>query len=46
MKFVWIPSGTFLMGSTRKEIEEQPFDLLAAWCDETQHKVTLRRPTP
>ena len=35
MKFVWIPSGTFLMGSPKEEVGRQP--------NETQHKVTLTK---
>ena len=35
MKFVWIPPGTFMMGSPKEEKERQP--------DEIQHKVTLTR---
>jgi formylglycine-generating enzyme required for sulfatase activity len=43
MKFVWIPAGSFLMGSTKEEIERQPFDILAIRQDETRHKVTLTK---
>src|SRR5262245_41793182 len=44
MKFVWIPPGSFLMGSTKAEIEKQPFfDILGFRLDETQHKVTLTK---
>jgi RNA polymerase sigma factor (sigma-70 family) len=35
MKFVWIPPGTFMMGSPQEEKERSD--------DETQHKVTLTR---
>src|SRR3974390_1601630 len=35
MKFVWIPPGTFMMGSPK---EENPW-----FVDETQHKVTLTK---
>jgi formylglycine-generating enzyme required for sulfatase activity len=35
MKFVWIPPGTFLMGSPKEERERQ--------ANETQHKVTLTK---
>ena len=35
MKFVWIPPGTFMMGSPKEEIERQ--------ANETQHKVTLTK---
>src|SRR3984957_2530594 len=35
MKFVWIPPGTFMMGSPKEEKERQD--------DETQHKVTLTK---
>ena len=35
MKFVWIPPGTFLMGSPKNEAERGN--------DEIQHKVTLTR---
>jgi formylglycine-generating enzyme required for sulfatase activity len=38
MKFVWIPPGTFLMGSPKEEKERQLFN-----ADETQHKVTLTK---
>src|SRR5271155_5744887 len=38
MKFVWIPPGSFLMGSPKEEKERQPFGT-----DETQHKVTLAK---
>jgi formylglycine-generating enzyme required for sulfatase activity len=44
MKFVWIPPGSFVMGSTKAEMEKQPFlDILAIRLDETQHKVTLTK---
>jgi formylglycine-generating enzyme required for sulfatase activity len=43
MKFVWVPPGSFLMGSTKEEMERQPFDILAFRQDETQHKVTLTK---
>src|SRR5450755_787749 len=35
MKFVWIPPGTFLMGSPKEEKERR--------ADEIQHKVTLTK---
>src|SRR4051812_48634865 len=35
MKFVWVPPGTFLMGSPTSEKERM--------VDETQHKVTLTK---
>jgi formylglycine-generating enzyme required for sulfatase activity len=35
MKFVWIPPGTFMMGSPKEEKERGD--------DETQHKVTLTK---
>jgi formylglycine-generating enzyme required for sulfatase activity len=35
MKFVWIPPGTFAMGSPKKEAKKLP--------NETQHKVTLTK---
>src|SRR4051794_16087123 len=35
MKFVWIPPGTFMMGSPKEEKERQP--------NEIQHKVTLTK---
>lgn len=35
IKFVWIPPGTFMMGSPKDELEKKP--------DETQHKVTLTK---
>jgi formylglycine-generating enzyme required for sulfatase activity len=35
MKFVWIPPGTFVMGSPKEEKDRQP--------DETQHRVTLTK---
>jgi formylglycine-generating enzyme required for sulfatase activity len=35
MKFVWIPPGTFMMGSPKEEKERKP--------DEIQHKVTLTK---
>src|SRR4051812_38634484 len=35
MKFVWIPSGAFMMGSPKEEKERQ--------LNETQHKVTLTK---
>ena len=35
MKFVWIPPGSFMMGSPKGEKERQ--------ADETQHKVTLTK---
>jgi formylglycine-generating enzyme required for sulfatase activity len=35
MKFVWIPPGTFMMGSAKEEKERKN--------DETQHKVTLTK---
>jgi formylglycine-generating enzyme required for sulfatase activity len=35
MKFVWIPPGTFMMGSPKEEKERQ--------ANETQHKVTLTK---
>jgi formylglycine-generating enzyme required for sulfatase activity len=38
MKFVWIPPGTFMMGSPKEEKDRQPSGL-----DETQHKVTLTK---
>jgi formylglycine-generating enzyme required for sulfatase activity len=38
MKFVWIPPGTFIMGSPKEEKERQLFNT-----DETQHKVTLTK---
>jgi formylglycine-generating enzyme required for sulfatase activity len=43
MKFVWIPPGNFMMGSTKEEMQGQPFDILAFRLDETQHKVTLTK---
>jgi formylglycine-generating enzyme required for sulfatase activity len=43
MKFAWIPPGSFMMGSTKEEMEKQPFDILAVRFDETQHKVTLTK---
>jgi len=43
MKFVWIPPGSFLIGSTKEEIERQPFDILAFRPEESQHKVTLTK---
>ena len=39
MKFVWIPPGTFMMGSPKEEKGRQPFGRT----DETQHKVTLTK---
>jgi formylglycine-generating enzyme required for sulfatase activity len=39
MKFVWIPPGTFMMGSPKEEIGREPFE----GASETQHKVTLSR---
>src|SRR5271154_5086744 len=36
MKFVWIPPGTFLMGTPKDEEADRQFD-------ETQHKVTLTK---
>jgi formylglycine-generating enzyme required for sulfatase activity len=38
MKFVWIPPGSFVMGSPKEEKERQRLGL-----DETQHKVTLTK---
>ena len=38
MVFVWIPSGTFLMGSPKEEHGREP-----RASDETQHKVTLSK---
>jgi sulfatase modifying factor 1 len=38
MKFVWIPPGSFKMGSPKDEKERQPWGT-----DETEHKVTLTR---
>src|ERR1700677_728031 len=35
MKFVWIPPGTFMMGSPKEEKERRD--------DETEHKVTLSK---
>jgi formylglycine-generating enzyme required for sulfatase activity len=35
MKFVWIPSGAFMMGSPKQELERKD--------NETQHKVTLTK---
>src|SRR5207248_4100008 len=35
MKFVWIPPGSFMMGSPKEEKDRQP--------NETQHKVTLTK---
>ena len=35
MKFVWIPPGSFMMGSPKEEAERQD--------NETQHKVTLSK---
>jgi formylglycine-generating enzyme required for sulfatase activity len=37
MKFVWIPPGSFMMGSPKEEKERQPSP------GETQHKVTLTK---
>jgi uncharacterized protein (TIGR03067 family) len=41
MKFVWIPPGSFMMGSTKAEMQKEPFDILGFRLDEGQHKVTL-----
>jgi formylglycine-generating enzyme len=38
MKFVWIPPGSFMMGSPREEKEKESLGM-----DETQHKVTLTK---
>lgn len=38
MKFVWIPPGSFIMGSPKEEVERQ-----RNTTDETQHKVTLTK---
>lgn len=39
MKFVWIPPGSFMMGSPKEEVEREPY-----WkADEKQHGVTLTR---
>src|ERR1035438_564303 len=35
MKFVWIPAGSFMMGSPKEELERHD--------DETQHRVTLTK---
>lgn len=35
MKFVWIPAGSFVMGSPQEEVQRRP--------SETQHKVTLTK---
>jgi formylglycine-generating enzyme required for sulfatase activity len=47
MKFVWIPPGGFLMGSTKAEIEKREkehfLDILGFQLDETQHEVTLTK---
>ena len=39
MKFVWIPPGSFMMGSPQEEIQRQ----VEQGEDETQHKVTLTK---
>jgi formylglycine-generating enzyme required for sulfatase activity len=39
MKFVWIPPGTFMMGTPKGENEQESFGRF----DETQHKVTLTK---
>jgi formylglycine-generating enzyme required for sulfatase activity/serine/threonine protein kinase len=39
IKFVWIPPGTFMMGSPKEEKDRQA----DAGADETQHKVTLTK---
>src|ERR1017187_3777015 len=39
MKFVWIPPGSFMMGSPKEEVEREPY-----WkADEKQHRVTLTK---
>src|ERR1700722_1859018 len=43
MKFVWIPPGSFMMGSTKAEMQREPFDILGFRFDKAQHKVTLTK---
>src|ERR1700689_4760558 len=39
MKFVWIPPGSFMMGSPKEEKAREPYD----GADESQHKVKLSK---
>ena len=41
MKFVWIPPGTFMMGSPKEELGREPTVQWAGY--ETQHKVSLTK---
>ena len=43
MKFVWIPPGSFMMGSPKEEIGREKRHNGQKGADETQHKVTLTK---